>query len=79
MNLRSFYLALLTRVFRPLEIEYDPKASPTLDPAHLPLDTKPIHIHPANGRPLPAQQDIPAGSHNPKITSSSYLDTTRFG
>jgi hypothetical protein len=43
------------------------------------LDTEPIHVHPANGRPLPAQQDIPAGSHNPKITSTSYLDSTRFG
>ena len=79
MNLRSFYQALLTRVFGPLEIEYDPKASPTLDFAHLPLDTKPIHIHPANGRPLPAQQDIPADPHNPNITSSLYLDSTRFG
>ena len=79
MNLRSFYLALLARGFGPLEIEDDPKASPTLNPAHLPLDTEPIHVHPANGRPLPAQQDIPAGSHNPKITSTSYLDSTRFG
>jgi hypothetical protein len=79
MNLRSFYLALLARGFGPLEIEDDSKASPTLDSAHLPLDTEPIHIHPANGRPLPAQQDIPAGSHNPSITSSYYLDSTRFG
>jgi len=79
MNLGSLYQALLTRVFGPLEIEDDPKASPTLDPAHLPLDTEPIHIHPANGRPLSAQQDIPAGSHNPNITSFPYLDSTRFG
>jgi hypothetical protein len=43
------------------------------------LDTEPIHIHPANGRPLSAQQDIPAGSHNPSITSPYYLDSTRFG
>jgi hypothetical protein len=79
VNLSRSYQALLTRVFGPLEIEYDPKASPTLDFAHLPLDTKPIHIHPANGRPLPTQQDIPAGSHNPKIISPYYLDSTRFG
>lgn len=79
MNLSRFYLALLTRVFGPLEIKHDSKASPTLDPAHLPLDTKPIHIHPANGRPLPIQQDIPAGPHNQKTTSSYYLDSTRFG
>jgi len=79
MNLGSLYQALLTRVFGPLVIEHDSEASPTLDPAHLPLDTEPIHIHPANGRPLSTQQDIPAGSHNPKITSMSYLDSTRFG
>ena len=79
MTLSRFYLALLARGFGPLEIEDDSEASPTLNPAHLPQDTEPINIHPANGRPLPAQQDIPAGSHNPKITSSSYLDSTRFG
>ena len=79
MNLGSLYQALLTRVFGHLEIEDDSEASPTLDSGHLPLDTKPIHVHPANGRPLSTQQDIPAGSHNPNITSPYYLDSTRFG
>lgn len=79
MNLRSFYQALLTRVFGPLVIENDSEARPTLDPAHLPLDTKPIHFHPANGRPLTAQQDIPASTHNQMITPNIYSDSTRFG
>jgi hypothetical protein len=43
------------------------------------LDTKPIHFHPANGRPVPAQQDIPAGTHNQMITPNIYIDSTRFG
>jgi len=79
VNLRRFYQALLTRVFGPLVIENDSEASPNLDKAHLPLDTKPIHFHPANGRPLPAQQDIPAGTHNQMITPNIYIDSTRFG
>jgi len=79
MNLRRFYQALLTRVFGPLVIENDSEASPNLDKAHLPLDTKPIHFHPANGRPLPAQQDIPAGTHNQMIRPNIYIDLTRFG
>ena len=79
MHLSRFHLVLLNKIFGTLEMDLDPETSTPSDGAHLPSDTKPIHIHTPNGQPLPAQQDIPAGTHNQMITPNIYIDSTRFG
>jgi hypothetical protein len=47
---------------------------------NLPLDPAPIpQVHPPEGHPLPAQQDIPAGTHPQESSATFYLRPTKSG